>query len=271
MTLLGTLLPLGDPSLAEVRVGSAGPSTGDQRPLTLTYFDRPPYYQNSAGVAEGLLIERARTVSETAGLRVVFREMPAARILFHIERNIDAQCSIGWFPTPERRRYAQFSLPIWQDSAPAILTRPLLADEIARLGRFEAVLGNPILTWAVPAGFSHGDYVDQLRRQRQPTTLELTGNLTAVAHHVHLGRADYAIIAPEEYPALLKAADLTESDLTLVPMQDAPRGTTRHLMCSRQVPGEILARIDEAIRSLWDYGTLTATAPQETDPLSTPP
>lgn len=215
--------------------------------LIVSYLDRPPYYYTEDAVPKGILIDRVKEILQTAGLTASFREMPAGRVLHNIEHNVEPQCSIGWFKNAERQQFARFTLPIWTDSSWMVLTSSSQKELVGQHSRFADLLQDQNLTWVSISGFSYGKYIDDLKARLAPGIIEISGNQLVLPQLIQKGRASYMIIAREEFLPLLQSAGLLEQDFNLLPMQDAPKGSERHLMCSHAVSPATIERLNRAI------------------------
>ncbi len=225
-------------------------SDSSYAPIIISYLDRPPYYHTVEGEAQGLLVDKVKTILEAADIEADYREVPAGRILHNIEHNISAQCSIGWFKNNTREKFARFTLPIWRDSPWMVLAPVQIKDAISQYERFSELLADSTLSWGTHRGFSYGQYLDGLAQQYATNKMEFSGDQMLLPKMMLKGRASYMIIAKEEFLPLIESAGLGLDSFFLQPMADAPPVSERFLMCSKSVPPEIIEKINQAILML---------------------
>ena len=94
----------------------------EPRPLTLAFFDNPPYYRvTEQGTPEVFLLKKTITLLTEAEIPFQLRSIPPARILSTIMNNEGGICSPGWFKTDERAAVTRFSEPLYQDRPLSVL------------------------------------------------------------------------------------------------------------------------------------------------------
>lgn len=219
-------------------------------PLRVTYLERPPYYQTLRGKPAGFLNDIAAQVLERAGIEASFTALPAKRILDEIMVAGLNACSVGWYKTPEREAVARFSLPLWRDPPYVALMRAETAARIGDRSSLSVFFGDTGLRLGVLDGFSYGDSIDGRIAAEARDVYRMTGSQRQLARMLAEGRVDYMLIAPVEIAALLESSGLAPGDFAEVALADVPPGPTRHLICGRGVPEDVMERIDQAIREL---------------------
>jgi polar amino acid transport system substrate-binding protein len=55
------------------------------------------------------------------------------------------------------------------------------------------------------------------------------------------------VIAPEEAAQAVLAAGFTDQDFKQIQIKNMPQGEHRHIMCSKQVPDEVIKKLNAAI------------------------
>lgn len=224
-------------------VGSPG-RAGEQ--LTVFYNLRPPYLQlEEGGVLGGLTGKPARQAFERSGIEVQWREMPTNRQLLNIRENTGPYCAVGWFDLPERRAFARFSRPLYRDHGWMVLVHAGLAlDEHDSL---HDVLSRPGLRVMVKDQYSYGAAIDALLLQYKPVMAVSTGTTLQMLQSLAARSVDLMFVSEEEGRYLM-ANTGASGTLRLLHLAQMPKGDSRHIMCSRQVPEEIMNRLDQAIR-----------------------
>lgn len=218
--------------------------------LEILYFERPPYYQSVDGEAHGFLIDRTRHIMETAGLTAVYRSVPPLRILATLRKDRDASCSVGWFKTAAREQFSRFSLPIYRNLPLEVLTLRKMMERLANKRTLADIFADETLTIAVLKDFSYGEQVDGWLKRAHAQRFEVVGRQQQLPQLIARGRADYMLVAPEEADTLLQDAKVDPREFAAIEPADSPPGNLRYLICSRRVPVETIARLNQAIRTL---------------------
>lgn len=243
-------------------------------PLTVLYFERPPYYYTSGGQPMGFLLQMADNLMREAGFEPLYLSVPPKRILSSIQDGEPA-CSVGWFQNPQREAFARFSDPIYHNRPLVVLFRWHARQQFAGLDSVSDLLSRRDLVWGTVDSFTYGQHVETLRAALHPRTMSASVSQGQLLGMLALGRFDYLLISPEELDALGQSGEIVAGDLALpepgvdldtvgsqtqrgdfgtLRLRDMPPGTPRRIMCSRSVPEEVIARLNKAIAE-----TLNAT------------
>lgn len=221
-------------------------------PLTISYFERQPYYfTNEGGRAGGLLVERTQAILDQAGIEAKFFSLTPYRILYVLQHASVPHCSIGWLKKPERELYAKFSAPIYRNRALVLLTRAEQQNKFSAFETLHEVFSDPQLKMARMAGFSYGHFVDELLEKQRPLSLYLTGEQGDLLQAVMQKKASYMLISPVEVDMLARLNGLTPDKIATIELQDIPAGNIRYLMCNQAVPDELMKRMNKAIGKLF--------------------
>lgn len=219
-------------------------------PLSILYFERPPYYFTEDNRAEGLLIDLARELCQDAGISVTFQSRPPARILQIIEDNRSPVCTVGWFKTAGRQQFAQFTIALFRNQPLTILTSVKQAPSFSDHHTLADIFNENELVLAKLSSFSYGEYVDNLITELDPPVELIAGRQSALPHMIVNERASYMLIAPEEVPELISRTGLDEELFTTVKTTDVPPGNSRYFMCSPATPDETITRLNSSIARL---------------------
>jgi len=215
-------------------------------PIILAYYERPPYYiTGSDHVLTGLIGEIGLSAFRRSGLPFSLKIVPPKRQLSNVESNHERLCALGWFKTPEREKFAVFSLPLYQDLPTAVVTRTditfsPLAPTLAELFQ------RPDLTLLTQNGYSYGPYVDEAIRQHNPASVGTTANASQMLEMIDTGKADYFLAAAEEADEAIGASPKPNHFHIILP-RDIPKGNLRYFMCSKQVTPEEIGLLNTAI------------------------
>ncbi len=215
--------------------------------LDVLYFEYPPYYhQLPNGQPSGLIVDLARRVFTEAGVEVRFEFIPAKRILHDIQRGRPV-ASLGWFRTPEREEFAQFSLPVYVNRPVGVLFLREMEERFRPYDTLEALMDSRKFFIGRVGGLSDGEYLDSLLARYPDRVVEVTADSVRLLKMLQAGRFDFVLIPPEEMDDLLREAGMAASDFMLLSMRDIPNGNTRYIMYSKTVDPDLIRRIDDAI------------------------
>jgi len=215
--------------------------------LTVFYNLRPPYLLlQDDGALAGLTGTPARQAFTRAGIAVHWSEMPTNRQLLTIRENAGRFCAIGWFQTPERQGFAKFTHAIYRDHGWMVLVRAGLALE--ERDALPEVLARPGLRVMVKDKYSYGPEIDALLEQTRPSIAISTGTTLQMLQSLGAGSVDLIFVSDEEGRYLMSSAISQSARLRLLRLPQMPKGETRHIMCSRQVPDELIDRLNKVIR-----------------------
>lgn len=215
--------------------------------VALHYNNRPPYQVLQEGNLTGLTGSPAIAAFKGSGVPFSLAETPATRQLETLKRNNGFDCGIGWFKNPEREEFAKFTKPIYQDESQVALT--LAGSSKLKTGdAIESVLANKDLTLLVKQSYSYGKALDAMIDNIQPKRQSVTVENILMFKMIEGKRADYMFVAPEEAAVTIAAAGFQREQFNLVKLGNMPKGELRYIMCSKNVPDEILNKLNAAIK-----------------------
>ena len=217
-------------------------------PVQVTVLYDPVYTQSDGEIA-GPIASPAMRIFTDAGISVTWVPVPASRAMALIRANSEADCTPGWYKTPERAAYARFTLPIHIDKALLGLVRAdyRTPDSIDA----KDLLARPRLHLGVKQGYSYGPFLDELIAKMPARNVStLTGSIPAMVKMVHSRYIDMMIVMDEEAESFILQAGYEMKDFRLIAFPDAPQNIGNAIMCSEKVPPEIIDRLDAAIRNL---------------------
>ncbi|HLA35685.1 MAG TPA: transporter substrate-binding domain-containing protein [Rhodocyclaceae bacterium] len=224
-----------------------GSSVATAQSITVYYNPRPPYLVMQEGFLTGLTGSPAVAAFKAAGQTIAIKEMPATRQLEMIKANAGQECGVGWFKNPEREGFAKFSKPIYQDEPQVALTAAS-NKKLKNGDPIETVLQNKDLTLLVKQSYSYGKALDVLIEKHQPRRNSVTVENIQMFKMIQSERADYMFTAPEEAAVTIAAAGFQSGDFNLIKPGNMPKGELRHIMCSKSVPDDVMAKLNAAIK-----------------------
>jgi len=227
--------------------GPAAASGPEREPLPVYYFNKPPYYiEKPDGAAGGFLVEVARLILDGAGIPHRFERLPVKRILRAVQSG-ERCASVGWFRTPERERYALFSLPIYQNRPIGLVVARDTAQRLPPRPSLQKVLAAGLSFGAIE-GFSYGPWLDEHLAALGPRLHRVTGEPEDVYRMILKGRFEATFVAPEEAFYLMSTHGAYRQGLRFLPLKDAPEGNPRHLMFGAGLEPGLLDAVNLSIR-----------------------
>lgn len=235
--------------------------------LTISYTEKPPYYYTDSSTKKpsGFLLEKTLKIlnkAEITDYKLI--SLPPKRILKEMNDNMEFECSIGWFANEERKKIAQFSLPIHRDSAMVLIVNN---KDLASMKGIKSLddLKNwiaqkensqKIISLGKVSGFSYGDVIDQfIANNFVETTFkkhfldQSSQDPIQLLSRISLRRINFGFFDQKEFEYFIQKEPTIARDLTVLKLKGMPEGKERYLMCSRKVSNETMVRINNAIKS----------------------
>jgi polar amino acid transport system substrate-binding protein len=216
--------------------------------IQISYIERPPYYFTKNKQATGFLFDLQKKIFSDANIEVHFVSLPAKRALKRVRRPHELHCSIGWFKTPEREKFANFTLPIYQNRPLAIVVKKKNSSKLENYSTLKDIFLDKKLTSTRIDGFSYGTFVDKLIKELSPEFYTITGEQQQLIRMLAKERMTYLLVAPEEIATLISINNLNAEDFTVFRLKDIPAGNKRYLMCSKGVDQEVIDKINLSIQ-----------------------
>ncbi len=217
--------------------------------ITVHFHERRPFYINNRGEVLGLVAAPIGKAFEYADIPFRWQETPAKRQLEIIRGNEDKSCAAGWFKTPEREAFAQYSLPVYQDQ-PFVGVFRANNKLVADTETLDRVLAERRLQLLAKEGYSYGNYIDERIQAMAPRQVYTTADNQSILMMILNYRADYSFMTEEEARDVLLFAGMNANDFKLVHFSDMPPGNKRYIICSKQVAPQLLDQLNAAIRHL---------------------
>ena len=215
--------------------------------LLLYYHDRPPYSEKQPdGSVHGITADIAAAALQAAGIAFRWEDLPSARQLEVIKRDVNQACGLGWFKRPDREAFAKFTAPIYRDLPTIIVAR---ADDARFAGtpRLDALFSDKALILLIKTGYSYGAEIDSKIAADVPNLRRDSSENRIMLGMVGRKRVDYMFMPEEEARDLLDDPELKVAGLAVYHLRDAPAGEFRYLMGSKSVPDSLIERINQAI------------------------
>ena len=232
--------------LAALTASAAAQSAQDGDPITIMYSERPPYMDDSGPMPpQGLTATPTAHAFKIAGVSSVWSKIPTNRQLAVVREGMGKACAVGWFWTAERSRFAKFTRPIYRDKDWYILTNvDFAARGYKSLGEMLSHKETRVL---VKDQYTYGEQLDKLMHQYHPTVASSTASTTKMLQSISMGAVDLMFVSEDEGNYLMAHAGEHAARLRLLHPHDMPRGPERYIMCTREVPDDVITRLNKAI------------------------
>ncbi len=219
-----------------------------QEVIDLHFYVRPPYMVSSgADQVTGLTAGPAKAAFEKAGVRFRWQQTPAKRQLMMVESGMGPHCGVGWYKTPEREMFGKFTAPLYRDKPTVALARA----DFQPTDRALAVLAaDPAIRIVMKIGLTYGQDVAGIMARAKAQVQLVTTEQTSLARMVASDRADFMFSPQEEADLLVAAAQQSGASLKVLTFSDIRAGTTRHILCSKQVSDATIAKLNHALSTV---------------------
>ena len=214
-------------------------------PLPLYFEQRPPYLVRQGDGVEGPTAVRAALAFKNAAIPFVWQESTMSRQMHMLRENQVEMCAVGWFKNSERLSYAKFTRPIYRDRNIVALVRAEFAGIAGR--SLDEALATPGLRVLVRGKYTYGEAIDKALKRVKPLTISSPHPHLLLAEQLTRQRADLIFAAEEEAEVMLAHTTAMGGSLQIVRFAEPVPGEQRHIVCTRQVPDETIARLNSAI------------------------
>jgi len=233
-------------SLLVAAVLSGGSAWCAPQPLTVVWRDKPPYHYQENGEPKGFLLERVKNIFNVAGVPAQFITEPQKRIWANFRHGAKNYCSISWYRLPEREAVAQFTAAIHEDLPHSVLIAPAYVDKVAAHSTLSSLLNDPELTLGLVDGVSYGPALDQMIKDSKNRIMSRTVEATLMMRMLTVGRASFMFVDREDWD-YFRAHETTPQTAVRRDFPDMPPGMKRYILCSKDVPAETMAKLNQAI------------------------
>lgn len=215
--------------------------------ITVNYNERPPYLVPAPdGSATGLTGTPAANAFKAAGIAVTWAKVPTNRQMSAVKEDQGMHCAVGWFKTPEREQFAKFTKPIYRDKPWLVLANTKYSvKQGTKLEDALTAKGVRVLT---KESFSYGQYIDELLAKTKPNITVSNGSTSQMLQLINDGSVDFMFVSEEEAEFLVNQAGLSMKNFRQIRFPDMPNGGERHIMCGKNVPDDVIARLNKGIK-----------------------
>lgn len=216
--------------------------------IDLHFYVRPPYMVlGGDGQISGLTADPAKAAFESAGVRYRWQQTPARRQLVLIENGAGLDCGVGWYKTPEREQFGKLSAPLYRDKPTVAIARKQFRHPETSLGGLAA---DPAVRVVMKVGLTYGQDVVTIMSKAKAQVQMVTTEQTTLARMVASGRVDFMFSPQEEAEVLVADVERAGEGLKVLTFSDIREGGTRHILCSKRVSDDTIARLNAALAKL---------------------
>ncbi|HPW30308.1 MAG TPA: hypothetical protein PLL01_13035 [Rhodoferax sp.] len=208
----------------------------------------PPWIPLLACLTYLLTGTPAQTAFKATEVPFTLMESSASRQIAALKANSGWDCLTGWFKNSERETFAKFTKAIYTDHPQVVLMTADHPHPIAPGESIDAVLRNREWVMLVKQSYSYGTELDALIERHQPRRSFTTDENVLMLKSLHKRAADYMFLAPEEAEGTIAASGFAPAQFKLIRLSKMPKGVSRHIMCSKNVPEAVIARLNTAIK-----------------------
>ncbi|MBC3920369.1 transporter substrate-binding domain-containing protein [Undibacterium sp. CY18W] len=232
-------------TLTMLAAAASGQALADDK-IVLNYNVRPPYIvEESDGSASGLTASPAANAFKSAGVAFTWAKAAPNRQLAMVQENTQKTCAIGWYKTEEREGFAKFSKALYRDKPTVMIISS--GFKIKDHAKLEDVLTMPGIKVLIKEKFSYGHHIDAALAKLKPQTVVSNGTNTQMLQLIAAKSADLMFAAPEEANYLIEQSNVAKDKFSQFKASDMPDGGERYLICSKNVPDEVIAKLNKGI------------------------
>jgi polar amino acid transport system substrate-binding protein len=217
--------------------------------ITVSWRDKPPYHYVDHGVERGFLLARGKQVFAVAGVPAVFVVEPTKRIWASFQSGKKNYCSLGRYRMAERDAFAQYSHVIHADPPQVLLVSAPWLARVRAHKSLAALLADPQFELGLADGSGYGAELDAMIKGSANQVTRRTVDASTIIRMIAAGRMSYTIADRYGWEYLRAREPLLES-VTAVDMPDMPPGLARYLVCSKDIPGATMDKLNRAIDKL---------------------
>lgn len=220
----------------------------EAEPLRVAYNERPPYHYSEKGspVPKGFVADIVVKAVKNAGMEAVYLSIKSSRIMAEMKGKTPF-CSFGWFKNKERLQYANFTHGLWQDEPFVVVVKKEKEKVFRNYRTLEDLFRDEELRFGTRMGTSYGDYIDKLKLSAKVSAVEPVNTQSNMVKMLAANRFDFMILLPIEISPLFQEARIDKNNYAMIGYPDMPKGGKRRIMCSKEVPDEVIQRLNSSI------------------------
>jgi ABC-type amino acid transport substrate-binding protein len=192
-------------------------------------------------------LRAAEMVVKDSGISGHWISLPNKRLMYEIQQERPNFCVAGAGITPEREKVGKFTLPFFEDHMIAVLALPSGRAKLDRARSFEELVAQGDTTFLGYIGMNYGTQVTAQVDKLGDRLVAAPRSTTQMLDMLVAGRAEFALL-PYEYATNYLTARHDRGQYLVRTYPDMHRDFHTAFLCSRKVPDEVIAKLNEAIR-----------------------
>jgi hypothetical protein len=217
--------------------------------ITVAWRDFAPYNFVEQGVEKGFMLARGKRIFEQAGVPARFVLEPTKRIWAKFQAGTPLYCSLGRYRIASREPIMQYSLPIHSDPPNVVVASPAAAAKVRAHATLAALLEDPTLTMGTRDGASYGDQIDAMLVSAAAKVEKRVVEAPLMMKLLAADRVSFAIVDRYAWQ-YARLHDPAATNLVARDFVDMPPGQKRYLVCSKDVPVDVMNRLNNAIKAM---------------------
>ncbi|WP_170294779.1 substrate-binding periplasmic protein [Roseospira navarrensis] len=238
------------PAVVLAQTRSASPGDPVAEPLTLLVFERPPYYlPDGTGGFTGLVAGPVAEAMARAGIPVRWKTLQPNGHLRTVATDSGPVCAVGWYRSERREHLGLFSDPIYREPSQVVLARTD-NDRVLSQESLQDLFADSGVRLGTKLGYSYGPRIDGMIETLRPPQSTVSQDDTGLVRMLLGRRFDYMLTGRAEAEDLIDRFGAAGQDLIALTFEDSPQGNARHLVCSRSVGADTMARFNAALADI---------------------
>ncbi|WCL53661.1 hypothetical protein [Gimibacter soli] len=238
-------------SLVSLVFLSAQILAADDRPaINVTYYDYPPTMKIVDGRPAGPYVDQIVRVAETAGLTIHWLLTTINTETKMLDQGVRQICTTGRLHNEDRASRWLY-VPYEWDWLPGdiIIAQPDKATAVAEHAHILDLLHDRSLHPMMVGGSTFGNVIDKAIKYRDHWIANDVGSEIQVIKLLAAGRADYTVIAFDQWEEAL-AADQSLSFLSALKIDGVLPPAPIYLTCSKATDPMVITKLGEAMGKL---------------------
>lgn len=243
MTLRGFLR--GRPALL-VAAALLLPALAGAEPLDLAFPEDDGVDQTPGHFAFDFL-RAAEMVIKDSGIDGHWMPLPNKRLMYEIQQERPNFCIAGAGITAEREQLGKFTLPFFEDRMMAVLALPSASAKLDKAHSLEELIALGDTSFLGYVGMNYGSQVSPVIEKLGNRLVAAPRSTAQMLDMLLAGRADFAFL-PYDYATNYLTARHDRRQFLIRAFPDMHRDFHTAFLCSRKVPDEVIAKLNDAIR-----------------------
>jgi ABC-type amino acid transport substrate-binding protein len=192
-------------------------------------------------------LRAAEMVVKESGIAGHWIPLPNRRLIYELQQERPNFCIAGAGITPEREKMGKFTLPFFEDHMIAVLALPSGRAKLDKAHSLAELVALGDTTFLGYIGMNYGAQVSAQVEKLGDRLVTAPRSTAQMLDMLVAGRADFAF-APYEYATNYLTARHDRGQFLVRTYPDMHRDFHTAFLCSKKVPDEVIAKLNEAIR-----------------------